>query len=69
MIIALFATSRLHYYIHLKRKWQGKEKDDDYDKAEIKRRKKIWRGAAIAVTGVVAFALSGYIAAKIGYLI
>jgi len=69
MAMALFVTSRLHYYRHLKKKWQGKEKDDAFDKAQIERRKKMWRGIVIAITGIIGFAVSGCIAAKIGYLI
>ena len=67
MAIALFATSRWHYYRHLKKKWQGKESDEAFDKGEKERKKKMLRGTAIALSGLIGFAVSGYIAIKIGY--
>ena len=66
MAIALFATSRGHYYRHLKNKWKNKiESDEEFEKSGKERKKKMWLGIAIALSGIVGFAVSGYIAMKI----
>lgn len=58
MAIALFMTSRLHYYRHLKKKWQGKEDDETFDKGETERKRKMCRGIAIALSGLAGFIVS-----------
>jgi hypothetical protein len=68
MIIALLATSRWHYYRHLKEKWKGKkENDDNFEKGAKKRKNQMRLGIFIALTGMTAFAISGLMSVKIGY--
>ena len=68
MIIALFATSRWHYYFHLKDKWKGKtETDEPFDKGTNKRKKQMWFGICVASAGMIVFLTSGFIGYKIGY--
>jgi hypothetical protein len=68
MIIALAATSRHHYYRHLKEKWKGKtENDDAFEKGAKKRNDQMWFGIFIALTGIIAVTTSGIINVKIGY--
>lgn len=67
MIVALFATSRWHYYRHLKKKWNGKEQGNEFDNGAQKRKSQALFGAAIALSGIIGFAVSGYIAVKFGY--
>jgi len=68
MIIALAATSRRHYYRHIKDKSKGKaEPDDVFEKKAQKRKNQMWFGIFIALTGIIAIAASGYIAKKIGF--
>ncbi|MDR0303638.1 MAG: hypothetical protein LBH98_02555 [Chitinispirillales bacterium] len=68
MIIALAATSRRHYYRHVKDKLKGKvETDSAFEKKAKERKNRMWIGIFIALTGIVAVAASGYIAARIGY--
>jgi len=63
MIIALAATSRWHYYRHLKSKFKGEvENDAGFEEKEKKRKVQKWIGAAIAFGGALAFAFSGYLA-------
>jgi len=68
MVMALFATSRWHYYRHLRDKWKGKIKDDStFEKDEKRRKEQMWFGIAITFSGIFAFSLSGYFAVKIGF--
>jgi len=68
MIMALYATSRWHYYRHLKKKWQEKENEIDFDDGEKRRRKLMWRGIAVVLSGFVGLAIGLHIAIEIGYL-
>jgi hypothetical protein len=68
MITALFATSRLHYYLHLKDKWKGKVQDDSsFQKDEKKRRDQMWLGIVIAFSGFATVVVSGYFALRTEY--
>jgi hypothetical protein len=68
MIIALAATSQRHYYRHIKDKSKGKaEPDDIFEKKAQKRKEQMWFGICVALTGAIAVAASGYIAAKVGF--
>jgi len=67
MITSLAATSRWHYYRHIRKKAKGEVSDDEkFEKDEKKRKVQMWYGIMITVSGVIAFALSGYLAFKIG---
>jgi len=67
-ITALAATSQRHYYRHIKDKSKGKaESDDVFEKKAHKRKNQMWFGVFIALTGILAVAASGYIAAKAGF--
>ena len=68
MIIALFSTSCWHYYRHLKDKWKGKVEGDAAFDEKAKGRRKLMRvGIVIALIGIIAFAVSGFIAVNIGF--
>jgi hypothetical protein len=68
MIIALMATSRRHYYRHLKDKWKGKvESDRAFENGAKKRKNQMWSGIFVALTGIIVFTASGFIGYKIGY--
>jgi len=68
-ITALAATSRRHYYRHIKDKSKGKaEPDDVFEKKAQRRKYQMWFGIFIALTGGIAISVSAIIGAKIGFL-
>jgi len=69
MITALAATSRRHYYRHIRDKSKGKaEPEEVFEKKAQKRKNQMWFGIFVALTGGTAIAASAIIGAKIGFL-
>ncbi|MCL2844283.1 MAG: hypothetical protein FWE23_02380 [Chitinivibrionia bacterium] len=65
MIISLAATSRWHYYRHLRSKFKGEIQDDtEFEAKEKKRKVQMWYGIMITISGIIVFALSGYLALR-----